>query len=68
MYINVYSSPNSNIQLYSSSSAHKVFLGTIRQLDEVPLSAQLEYSSRIVILNTGREPGTVKWLNSLHGK
>ncbi len=58
MYINAYSSPNSNI-LFNTAVAPliKYSWGTIRQLDEVPLSAQLEYSSRIVILNTGRESG-----------
>ncbi len=34
---------------------------TIRQLDEVPLSAQLKYSSRIVILKGGSVTAAI-WL------
>ncbi len=40
--------------------------GTIRQLEVVPLSSQLEYTNPVFIIRTQNESqATVKWLDSL---
>ena len=68
MYINVYSSPNFNIQYNSCSSAHKLFQGNYRITGRSPTQRAIRiHKSFFYFLSTDKTQATIKWLDSSTG-